>query len=216
MKVHRGNFQSNITFLKKSHFFNDTSQRVLEIGSGNGTMCFVLKKLGYSVIGTEVNQDYIRRAKDLFAVDLVSVSEEQLPFETASFDAVVSFDVFEHIPDSKKHLSEVYRVLKPGGRYFFTTPNKYLNVPFEIIKERSITKWKTYHCSVKSLLEVSWLCRSVGFQVAFCSVPAVNEFFKTKLRTYIGNWSLAVLKFINPDKFPLFLRTNLYVVARKS
>ncbi len=47
-----------------------------------------------------------------------------LPFPDASFDVVISFDVFEHIAESDAHLREVGRVLVPGGRYLLQTPEQ--------------------------------------------------------------------------------------------
>ena len=45
-----------------------------------------------------------------------------LPFENESFDAVVSFEVFEHVFNLEDILKEIRRVIKPGGKLFFTTP----------------------------------------------------------------------------------------------
>lgn len=46
----------------------------------------------------------------------------RLTFPDASFDAVLSFDVFEHIPDYRSALREVFRVLRPGGRALLSFP----------------------------------------------------------------------------------------------
>jgi SAM-dependent methyltransferase len=48
-----------------------------------------------------------------------------LPFEDDFFDLVLSDFVLEHVNNPKLFLGEVYRVLKPGGKFFFRTPNKY-------------------------------------------------------------------------------------------
>lgn len=45
-----------------------------------------------------------------------------MPFSDASFDCAVATEVFEHVPDLGVLLSEVHRVLRPGGVLFFTTP----------------------------------------------------------------------------------------------
>jgi SAM-dependent methyltransferase len=47
---------------------------------------------------------------------------EQLSFEDASFDLVISGDVFEHVPHPYRGHAELFRVLKPGGRHVFTVP----------------------------------------------------------------------------------------------
>jgi SAM-dependent methyltransferase len=47
-----------------------------------------------------------------------------LPFDDEVFDCVVSFQVIEHIRNDKRFVSEVMRVLKPGGKFIVTTPNR--------------------------------------------------------------------------------------------
>jgi len=46
----------------------------------------------------------------------------QLSFDNDKFDYILSFDVFEHIPNYKKALKECYRCLRPGGVLFFSVP----------------------------------------------------------------------------------------------
>jgi len=61
------------------------------------------------------------------------------------------FDVIEHIPNIEDFLKgQVYRVLKEKGIFVFQTPNKIINIPWEIINQRSLTKWKKYHCSLQA------------------------------------------------------------------
>lgn len=45
-----------------------------------------------------------------------------LPFDDASFDAVVAFEVFEHLFNLEEMLNEIRRVIRPGGKLFFTVP----------------------------------------------------------------------------------------------
>ncbi|MBT8228697.1 MAG: methyltransferase domain-containing protein, partial [Bacteroidia bacterium] len=48
-----------------------------------------------------------------------------LPFEEGTFDIVVSSEVIEHVPDPLKAITEMHRVLKPGGILVLTTPNRF-------------------------------------------------------------------------------------------
>lgn len=47
---------------------------------------------------------------------------KKMPFDNDSFDCVFSTEVIEHVPDLESYLLECFRVLKPGGFIFFTTP----------------------------------------------------------------------------------------------
>lgn len=66
----------------------------------------------------------------------------QLTYSDESFDYILSFDCFEHIPDYKKAFSECFRVLKPGGKMLWSVPfdrNEYkTNVRAEINPDGSI------------------------------------------------------------------------------
>lgn len=48
---------------------------------------------------------------------------QSLSYAASEFDTVISSETIEHVPDSRRALSELVRVLKPGGRLFLTTPN---------------------------------------------------------------------------------------------
>src|SRR5947207_2752094 len=110
-----GNFEAKRRFLDATGVIRPGA-RVLEIGSGTGAMLQHLTDLGADARGTELRQDLIDEAHRHYgALRIDRVDGTALPFADASFDVVVSLDVFEHIPDSDAHLSEVRRVLVPGG-----------------------------------------------------------------------------------------------------
>jgi SAM-dependent methyltransferase len=77
---------------------------------------------------------------------------QQLSFENDSFDILISADVFEHIPDPYKAHTEIFRVLKPGGRHIFTVPfyqEQILDERRAIINEKNEVihlKEPLYHC----------------------------------------------------------------------
>ena len=110
----------------------------------------------------------------------------QLPFADASFDLVLSFDVFEHIRDSDAHLREVSRVLRPGGRYLIQTPSKWPNTVFETIRWKSLTRWRDDHCALHTPGQLRQRLEAHGFTVQFFDVPVVNDFFRGKVRRHLG------------------------------
>lgn len=209
----RGNFESNKLFIDKVGT-PQIGHKVLEIGSGYGTMVRFLRDQGIDIVGTEVNKEYIKLAKEEHGVDLLQIDGTSFPFEGGSFDVVLSFDVLEHIKDTNKHLDEVNRVLRSGGYYLLGVPNKLTNIPAEIIKEKSFTKWRSYHCSLNTYWGLKKIFHSSGFDAQFIDIPVVNHFFKKKIENIFGPAGLHALKVLNPDKLPYFLRTNFYLVAK--
>ncbi|MCX6509677.1 MAG: class I SAM-dependent methyltransferase [Actinobacteria bacterium] len=106
-------------------------ERVLEVGTGEGQVARAIASThGASVIGIDptVNQidEAIRRGG---GPEYQLVGAESLPFEDASFDAVVCCLVFEHIDAVDAALSEVARVLRPGGRFVFCLNHPLLQTP---------------------------------------------------------------------------------------
>ena len=110
-----GPFDSNIHFIEQTGVLSRQA-KILEIGSGKGRLLNHFFKQGYDIRGVELNPDYIAASRELFGeLPVSAVDSATLPAADGSLDIVMSFDVFEHIPDSDGHLREVYRVLKPGG-----------------------------------------------------------------------------------------------------
>ena len=101
----------------------EVSGRVLEIGTGTG--------YGIDIIAPHAEHFTTLdkfRSPDLGElptnVEFVEATVPPLPFADESFDDVVSFQVIEHIRRDKAFVAEVHRVLKPGGRFIVSTPNR--------------------------------------------------------------------------------------------
>jgi len=100
-------------------------ESVLDIGCGGGVDALVAGTLtGPSgrVLGIDMSSEMVTRARRnlsmtrLTNVSFQEASGESLPFPDQDFDVVISSGVFNLIPDKRKALREVFRVMKPGGR----------------------------------------------------------------------------------------------------
>lgn len=210
-----GNFEANLRFIELTGAISPDA-RVLEIGSGTGRLLHELIDRRVDARGVELRQDLIDEALRMFGqLPIQRVNGIELPFADKSFDAVLSFDVFEHIPDTDAHLAEVNRVLRSGGSYLIQTPNKWTNIVFETIRWRSFTRFRQDHCSLHSLGQLRRRLDRHGFAVRIYDVPVVNAFFRDKVRRYAGWPGTLALAVVNPDRWPPGWRTNLFVQATK-
>lgn len=92
--------------------------RVLDAGCGTGTL---LSHLGaYKRFGCDISKAYLERAKAHGEVCFSAV--EQMPYKNNWFDAVLCTDVLEHVLDLNACVTELLRVLKPGGLLIVRTP----------------------------------------------------------------------------------------------
>jgi SAM-dependent methyltransferase len=210
-----GNLEANLRFIDQTGVVM-LSTRVLEIGAGTGAVLHALQERGCDVQGVELCQELIDEARRWFGpLPIQQVSGVELPFPDGSFDVVMSFDVFEHIPDSDAHLRAVKRVLRAGGAYLIQTPNKWTNVVFETIRWKSFTRFREDHCSLHTLGELKSRLARHGFNARVHDVPVVNDFFRQKVGRYMGPLGLLALRLANPDRLPLSWRTNLWIHATK-
>lgn len=93
---------------------------LLDLGTGSGHIANEFAQQAKRVVSVDITDE--RQVSDGY--EFVLVSDTKLPFPDASFDIVVSNHVVEHIPDQSGHLSELMRVLRPGGVAYLATPNK--------------------------------------------------------------------------------------------
>ena len=99
-------------------------ERALDLGCGRGDFTASLARAGAEVVGVDVAESALARARAAhpgLAFSLVPL-EGPLPFADSTFSLVWASEVIEHIADTARWLSEVRRVLVPRGRLLLTTP----------------------------------------------------------------------------------------------
>jgi SAM-dependent methyltransferase len=97
---------------------------ILDLGCNNGYGTELIARGAARVTGADVSARSIEAAQRRCpGLDFTLIDGATLPWADASFDAVFSFQVIEHIEDPSSYLQEIHRVLKPGGVAMFTTPN---------------------------------------------------------------------------------------------
>lgn len=130
--------------------------KLLDIGSRNG----ILKSfLNYNCkyYGIDLNP----QREDILKID---INKEKIPFPDNYFDYVVCSEVLEHLSNHDNALSEIFRVLKPNGKFIGTVPNsnsiyRTLNVIFN----RNHVFTEDHFCSY-DLDEIKRLIEKYGFK----------------------------------------------------
>jgi ubiquinone/menaquinone biosynthesis C-methylase UbiE len=125
--LNRGNRRINRVAIEKLEIA--ANDRVLEVGfGGGGAIAHVLRSTDARVIGVEVSEPMLRGAKQRFRkeltagrLELLRASVEAMPFPDAAFDRALSVNAIYFWPDTERGLTEMLRVLRPGGRVMLAT-----------------------------------------------------------------------------------------------
>ncbi len=104
-----------------------TSQSpVLDMGCGRGEFLELLKEHDFQGLGIDLNEEMVKKCNEM---GLAAKQQEALSFlleqPDASYGAITAFHLIEHIPFNSliNIVSQIFRVLKPGGLVVFETPN---------------------------------------------------------------------------------------------
>jgi len=120
-----GTREQEIFPLIKSWIKKIKPERLVDIGCGQGSCSTLLnKKIEY--IGTDSSPSLIKRAKKLYLEPnkkFIQGDANNIPIESESTDAIISVWVWSHLDNLQLTSQEMYRVLKPKGRFMIITAN---------------------------------------------------------------------------------------------
>ncbi|MFQ3545098.1 class I SAM-dependent methyltransferase [Halobacillus rhizosphaerae] len=112
----KGSRKTIIPFLQN---YLSTSSHVADLGCGDGYGSAKLHDRGYQVTGVDISQDMIARAKGSNTkenIQYVQGDITRLPFKEDTFDGVMAINCLEWTEVPAEGLSEMKRILKPGGK----------------------------------------------------------------------------------------------------
>lgn len=95
--------------------------RALDIGAAAGGNTRTLQQEGWESVALEYDDSAVELARAR-GLDVVQGDARDLPFEDDEFDAVVAYDVLEHIAEHDVVVAEIARVVRPGGKVFIAVP----------------------------------------------------------------------------------------------
>ena len=97
--------------------------KVLDIGCGHGDFLKAVFARTEHTYGIDSDGQALK--KNTIIKNKINGSAEQMPLPNNFFDLVVSSWAFEHLENPRRVLTEIYRILKPGGKIIFLTPNSW-------------------------------------------------------------------------------------------
>ena len=133
---------------------------VLDAGAGLGTMAARLELLGYEVTSTDASEAAVEILRTRLSGPVAEASITDLPLGDESYDGAVLGEVLEHVDDDRGALTELARVLRPGGVLAVSVPaNPALYGPSD--------EWAGHvrRYTRPALIEA---CTSAGFTVHLC------------------------------------------------
>jgi len=177
------NFAQLINF--KKHFFAYSSVQqfikhkeasILEVGFGEGYGTAFLGKEGFFVTAVDIDQNLCKYAKEKYNsmknISFITAQANILDFPNNSFDTVISFQVIEHTEDLTQFLSEIHRVLKKGGLFICTTPNRLLRL------SKHQKPWNQYHVQEFKAIDLQKKMLSLFSDVAVYGVFGSKKMHK--------------------------------------
>lgn len=156
---------------------------VLDIGAAQGMFVVACEKLGYRGFGIEPWDEARNNAARLsehlaMPVNVVSGFAEDIPFDDDTFDVVHANSVIEHVANLDNSLSEIFRVLKPGGVFWFNSASALCPIQNEI---SGFPLFGWYPNSLKIRI-MNWAKDHRPELVGYTRAPAVHWFTPRKAR----------------------------------
>ncbi|XOV86609.1 MAG: class I SAM-dependent methyltransferase [Pseudomonadota bacterium] len=200
--------------------FLKPDMRFVEIGPGDCRLAWRVAESVREVAAVDVTRSLVDEAKMPHNFELVISDGASIPLPDASVDLVYSNQLMEHLhpDDAEEQLGEVFRILKPGGRYVFMTVNR-LNGPWDISAffDDEATGFHLKEYAIRDLLH---LLRSKSFASTQALVGARGRYLQVPtwlVRMVEAPFSILpyALRFTIGRRMPLKLLLEPRLVARK-
>lgn len=102
--------------------------RMLELGCSAGAMSTTFAKAIANITAVDIDKKALTYAKKYCRMKNITYrygDAMNLPFPDKSFSLIIANNIYEHVPNAKMLMEQIYRVLKQGGICYFAGPNKY-------------------------------------------------------------------------------------------
>ena len=174
--------------------------KILDIGCANGIFLYYCEKNGWEPYGIEQSEIAVNYATKELDLNVKQGTLEDVKYPDDFFDVVTMFDVIEHLPDPKKTLQKIHKILKPNGLLIVMTIN------VGSLNARVAGKYWThihplghyYYFSRKTLSKVLEITGFKPFKVEY-HVKGYRDMLSFAKRTF---FDLIYFSFIFREKLP--------------
>ena len=174
---HRGypGFRNKLRIKTFTKLINPSRRdKILELGCNTGELVLRISEYSDEVVGIDINQEQVGRLKN---GKIHCMSATNLEFQEDNFDKVCAFEVVEHIPAIAKVFQEVWRVLKPGGKFIFSFPFEFFRGQAALIDAIRVFKNPLFsrklHVHRLTPGKVKKILDGIPFQINSCGIRLV-------------------------------------------
>lgn len=150
------------------------TNKLLDVGFGAGTILKAAREKKWDVFGVEVSKPAIEYAKSQ-GFEVFHGELQKAPYPENSFDVVTASEIIEHLSDTKSVLQGVFRILRPGGLFWATSPSA-RGLTYQAIGLSWTNVAPPEHIQLFSKQGINKMLREIGFTKIEVKTHALNPF----------------------------------------
>ena len=201
------------------------AKKVLDIGSGAGTICFYLGSKEKDILGIDISQNAIaacKKSTEFLKLRNVDFQRMNFPHEVPNsrFDLIICSEVLEHLEDDNLAVEKIYSLLNKGGIAIISTPSK--NAPLYKLGLAKKFDDRVGHLRRYKLDELVNKCRDVGFTILetkktegilrnFLFLNSVAGKFVRFIKFFLSD----IVTIVDNISLYLFGESQIFVVVKK-
>ena len=159
--------------------------RALDIGCGNGRFIRSMNSLGWRCEGVEFSETAVNVCRQA-GLKVFHGELNEAGFADASFDLVTARHLIEHVPDPAALVAEIARIIKPGGRVVFETPNN-RSLGRKLFGKRWFANEVPRHLVLFNTASLALLVKQHGFKLLYHQTSASPKILLNSWDYLVGN-----------------------------
>lgn len=187
---------------RAAEFDGHAGESILEIGCGAGADLEQFVRGGAIATAVDITPAHVRLARERLQgrAEVFEAGGTALPFADASFDYVYSHGVLHHIEQPRRVVEEIYRVLKPGGRFNVMVYAWWSFHRIQLMLRKG-SKWKLYVENSRDPVHIDFYTKK-GLNRLFAPAELTLEKFELAQAPLLERWMgwFLVAKGTKPEK----------------